>query len=71
MTVTAIVAAVLVLVYRFICMWDNRRRDASGTMEAFEHAYEDDFTDKTVSLEIPVNGHTLTEWQNMQFRYIL
>lgn len=59
-TVTAIVAAILVLVYRFICIWDNQRRDASGTAEAFDHAYEDDFTDKTVSYKILVNERTLT-----------
>lgn len=47
--VTTFVAAVLVLVYRMVCLWDNRRRDATGVLEGFEHAYEDDLTDKTVS----------------------
>lgn len=46
---TAIAAAVLAIVYRFICVWENRRRDKTGTLEGFEHAYEDDLTDKTVS----------------------
>jgi hypothetical protein len=46
--VTAIIAGIIVLVYRFVCAHENRRRDASGTSEAFEHAYEDDLTDKKV-----------------------
>ena len=46
--VTAIIAGIIVLVYRFVCAHENRRRDASGTTEAFEHAYEDDLTDKKV-----------------------
>ena len=53
--ITSIVAAALAIVYRYVCIWDNRKRDRSGTMEAFEHAYEDDLTDKT----------------NPQFRYTL
>jgi hypothetical protein len=46
--IAAIVAAFLVLVYRFVCARENKRRAASGTTEAFDHAYEDDMTDKTV-----------------------
>ncbi|KMP05466.1 hypothetical protein DIZ76_015750 [Coccidioides immitis] len=53
--VTSFVAAALVLVYRFVCIWDNRRRDKAGIAEGFENAYQDDFTDK----------------MNPQFRYIL
>jgi hypothetical protein len=53
--ITSIVAGLLAIVYRYVCIWDNRKRDASGTMEAFEHAYEDDLTDK----------------KNPQFRYTL
>ncbi|KAL4889856.1 major facilitator superfamily domain-containing protein [Aspergillus ambiguus] len=53
--ITAIVAALLILIYRIICALENRRRDRMGTTEAFEHAYEDDLTDK----------------MNMQFRYSL
>ncbi|KIW92743.1 uncharacterized protein Z519_06591 [Cladophialophora bantiana CBS 173.52] len=45
---TAAAAAVLSLIYRFVCVWDNRRRDKAGIAEAFEHAYEDDLTDKKV-----------------------
>lgn len=45
---SSIVAAVLVLIYRFLCSRENKRRDESGTTEAFEHANEDDLTDKTV-----------------------
>ncbi|KAJ9634499.1 hypothetical protein H2199_008956 [Coniosporium tulheliwenetii] len=54
-TVTAIVAGLLALVYRVVCMWENRRRDNAGILEGFEHAYEDDLTDK----------------KNPQFRYTL
>jgi hypothetical protein len=46
--VTAIIAGIIILIYRFICAHENRRRDASGTSEAFEHAYEDDLTDNKV-----------------------
>ncbi|KAK5202983.1 hypothetical protein LTR96_011129 [Exophiala xenobiotica] len=53
--VGAIVAAALVLIYRTVCAMENKRRDASETIEAFEHANEDDLTDVT----------------NPQFRYIL
>ncbi len=41
-------AAGLSIVYRFVCVWENKKRDKAGTAEAFEHAYEDDLTDKTV-----------------------
>ncbi|PGH10921.1 hypothetical protein AJ79_05166 [Helicocarpus griseus UAMH5409] len=53
--VTSAVAGGLVFVYRLVCIWDNRRRDKGGITEGYEHAYEDDLTDKT----------------NPQFRYIL
>ncbi|KAH7173192.1 uncharacterized protein B0J16DRAFT_188134 [Fusarium flagelliforme] len=53
--VTAIVAALLAIAYRLMCMWTNKKRDKAGIMEGFDHAYEDDLTDK----------------KNMQFRYIL
>lgn len=46
--VTAIAAGILVLVYRGLCMWMNRKRDRTGVMEGFEHAYEDDLTDVKV-----------------------
>ncbi|KAH7135287.1 major facilitator superfamily domain-containing protein [Dendryphion nanum] len=44
-TVTAIIAGLLALVYRVYCMWENKRRDKAGILEGFEHAYEDDLTD--------------------------
>ncbi|QPC72042.1 hypothetical protein HYE68_002794 [Fusarium pseudograminearum] len=44
--VTSIVAGLLALVYRCLCMWSNSKRDKSGTTEGFDHAYEDDLTDK-------------------------
>ncbi|KAH7146133.1 major facilitator superfamily domain-containing protein [Dactylonectria macrodidyma] len=43
--VTAVVAGALAIVYRLLCMWTNRKRDNSGIMEGFDHAYEDDLTD--------------------------
>lgn len=45
---TTIAAAFAMLIYRFLCIRENKKRDASGS-EAFEHAYEDDLTDITVS----------------------
>ncbi|KAL4821219.1 major facilitator superfamily domain-containing protein [Aspergillus spinulosporus] len=53
--VTTFVAGVLVFVYRVVCLRDNRQRDETGVLEGFEHAYEDDLTDKT----------------NPQFRYMV
>ena len=49
MVVTAIVAALLAIAYRLMCMWTNKKRDEAGIMEGFDHAYEDDLTDKKVS----------------------
>ncbi|PSN67421.1 MFS general substrate transporter [Corynespora cassiicola Philippines] len=45
-TVTAIVAGLLAIVYRVSCSMENKRRDRAGVLEGFEHAYEDDLTDK-------------------------
>ncbi|KAF3032645.1 hypothetical protein E8E12_002309 [Didymella heteroderae] len=53
--VTAVVAGLLALVYRYWCVMVNKKRDKTGTLEGFEHAYEDDLTDR----------------KNPQFRYIL
>jgi hypothetical protein len=50
--ITAIVAAGFIAAYRLVCILDNRKRDKSGIMEGFEHAYEDDLTDMKVSAEI-------------------
>lgn len=49
--VTSFAAGLIMLVYRFVCVWENRKRDQSGTAEGFENAYQDDLTDKTVSTE--------------------
>jgi hypothetical protein len=46
--VTAIIAGLLALVYRFICVWQNKSRDDAGTLEGFDHAFEDDLTDMKV-----------------------
>ncbi|KAG6001709.1 hypothetical protein E4U21_003887 [Claviceps maximensis] len=53
--VTSLVAGLLAVVYRYVCVWDNKRRDKAGSCEAFDHAFDDDLTDIT----------------NRQFRYIL
>ncbi|RVX67143.1 hypothetical protein B0A52_08577 [Exophiala mesophila] len=53
--ITGIVGVLLMVVYRYVCVWDNHRRDKSGVLEAYEHAYEDDLTDR----------------KNPQFRYVL
>lgn len=53
--VTSIVTAIVSLIYRAVCVYENKKRDKSGVMEAYEHAYEDDLTDK----------------KNPQFRYTL
>ena len=45
---TAATAGGLSLVYLSICVWQNKRRDALGEAEAFDHAFEDDVTDKKV-----------------------
>lgn len=47
-------AVVLGFLYLFVCKWENQKRDRSGTAEAFEHAYNDDLTDR----------------KNKQFRYV-
>ncbi|KAK1078945.1 hypothetical protein LTR33_006808 [Friedmanniomyces endolithicus] len=52
---TSAICVVLALVYRFVCARDNKMRDQGGVSEAFEHAYDDDLTDRT----------------NPQFRYTL
>ncbi|KAF7561053.1 hypothetical protein G7046_g3118 [Stylonectria norvegica] len=49
--ITAVIAGFLALVYRGLCMWDNKQRDKTGTLEGFEHAYDDDLTDKKVQIE--------------------
>jgi hypothetical protein len=46
-TVTSVVAALLALVYRYVCLWENKKRDKLGA-EAFDHAYDDDLTDMKV-----------------------
>lgn len=48
MVITGVVGVLLMVVYRYLCVWDNHQRDKTGVMEAYEHAYEDDLTDKKV-----------------------
>lgn len=49
--VTSLAAGFLAVVYRYVCVWDNRRRDKTGITEGFDHAYEDDLTDIKVRSE--------------------
>lgn len=58
--VTSVVAGLLALVYRMLCMWTNRQRDNNGTPEGFDHAYEDDLTDRKVRLNPITNRMKLT-----------
>jgi MFS transporter, ACS family, DAL5 transporter family protein len=46
--ITGILAAITTLVYRFVCIWENKKRDATGIMEGTDNAFEDDLTDKKV-----------------------
>lgn len=54
--ITSIVAAFLGLAYRFICVWDNRKRDKVGVMEGFDDAFNDDLTDKKVRYTHTLRG---------------
>lgn len=53
--ITSIIAGLLGLLYRFVCVMENKKRDKMGVMEGFDDAFNDDSTDK----------------KNLQFRYIL
>ncbi|KAK3054088.1 hypothetical protein LTR09_004866 [Extremus antarcticus] len=53
--ITSLLVAVLAVVYRYLSIWENKKRDKGGIMEAYEHAYDDDLTDR----------------KNPQFRYQL
>ncbi|KAF4555238.1 MFS-type transporter-like protein 51 [Elsinoe fawcettii] len=44
--ITSLIAGALALFYRWLCVRTNNSRDAAGVPEAFDHAYEDDLTDK-------------------------
>lgn len=39
---------VLIGAYWFLAFMENKKRDKSGILEGFDHAYEDDLTDKKV-----------------------
>lgn len=56
--VTSIVAGLLAIVYRFLCVYSNKKRDAENE-ESFDNAYDDDLTDKTVSAPVLL----LLRWQ--------
>ncbi|KAF2499053.1 MFS transporter [Lophium mytilinum] len=53
--ITSIITAALAVMYSYVCVWENHKRAETGTMEGFEHAYEDDLTDT----------------KNPQFRYTI
>jgi hypothetical protein len=46
--ITSVLSGVLTLCYRLHCIWENKRRDATGIMEGTDNAFEDDLTDKKV-----------------------
>jgi hypothetical protein len=46
---TSAAAGILALVYRMVCIRENQKRNATGSIEGFEYAY-DDPTDRNVSL---------------------
>lgn len=43
--VTSAICIILALIYRIICVRENKKRDNTGIAEAFENAYDDDMTD--------------------------
>ena len=47
--ITSILAAALSVVYRYLSIWENKKRDKTGILEDYEHAYDDDLTDRKVS----------------------
>lgn len=51
--ITSITALLLAIVYRFVCIWENKKRDETGTAEGYDHAFEDDLTDFKVSAPSP------------------
>lgn len=55
---TALAAGVLALVYRYVCIWENRRRDNAGIAESYDHAYEDDMTDLKVRINCGLSSMT-------------
>jgi hypothetical protein len=58
--VTSVIAALLAVVYRYVCLWENKKRDRLGA-EAFDHAYEDDLTDMKVGRILLIQiQHSLT-----------
>jgi hypothetical protein len=76
--VTSIAAALLILVYRAVCVWDNKKRDKAGIAEGFDNAFDDDLTDLKVSSRAKefsafqlVSCADTNCFQNPQFRYIL
>lgn len=72
--VTSFVAGVTVLMYRFVCVGEIRKRDQSSTAEGYENAYQDDLTDEMVSARADLLACSLlavNSDQSPQFRDIL
>lgn len=44
---TTVTVAALSVVYRYLSIWENKKRDRVGA-ESYEHAYDDDLTDTKV-----------------------
>ena len=60
--VSAIICGNLSLIYRFVCVRQNKKRDLAGTLEGYDHAYEDDVTDKMVYLQSTPYARLLSNW---------
>ena len=55
MLATALATMALIGVYWYLAIRDNKNRDEAGILEGFDHAYEDDLTDRKV-------GHLFYPW---------
>lgn len=50
--ITSCLAFGLAILYRFVCIVENKRRDKDGVAESYDHAFEDDLTDMKVNVLI-------------------
>lgn len=58
MFATTIATAVLSVCYRYLSLWENKKRDKDGA-ESYEHAYDDDLTDTMVCMHLPRRQHSV------------
>lgn len=64
-------AVVCCLLYRFICAWENKKRDKTGE-EAFDHVSRELLMRDTYRLTLlQAYEDDLTDKKNAQFRYTL